>query len=190
MKQDNRVTLKPLTEKTWNDWLALFGKRGACGGCWCMWWRLRRKEFDAGKGIKNMRAMKALVKRGEFIGLIAYKERIPVGWCAVAPREKYMRLENSRVLKRIDDQPVWSIPCFFIAKDERRKGISREILKGVIKYCRKKRIKILEAYPIVPYSADIPAPFAYTGILSTFLKSGFVVSKKWSDARPIVRKLL
>lgn len=187
MKQNNKIILKPLTKKTWTDWVTLFGKRGACGGCWCMWWRLKRKEFEASKGLKNMRAMEALVKRGEFIGLIAYKNRIPVGWCAVAPREKFIRLEYSRVLKRIDDAPVWSIPCFFIAKSERRKGLSGEILNGVIEFCGKKKIKILEAYPIRPYSTNIPAPFAYTGILSTFLKSGFRISKKWSGARPIVR---
>ncbi len=190
MKKKDQITFKPLTEKTWTDWVTLFGTRGACGGCWCMWWRTKRKEFEANKGSNNQRAMKTLVMNGEFIGIIAYRNLIPIGWCAVAPREKFIRLDNSRVLKRIDEQPVWSIPCFFIAKGERRKGLSGEILNGVIGYCRKKKIKILEAYPIIPYSMNIPAPFAYTGILLTFLRAGFKISKKWSKARPIVRLTL
>jgi Acetyltransferase (GNAT) family len=187
MKQDNEIIFKPLNEKTWQDWVTLFGSRGACGGCWCMWWRMNRKEFEENKGMKNRRTMKKLVKKGEFIGIIAYRNRKPIGWCAFAPREKFIRLDKSRVLKRIDDQPVWSIPCFFITKGERRKGLSAEILMGVIDYCQKKKIKILEAYPILPYSSNIPSPFAYTGILSTFLKVGFKIAKKWSKARPIVR---
>jgi hypothetical protein len=187
MEHKDRITFKPLTENTWEDWVTLFGARGACGGCWCMYWRTSRKDFESNKGSNNQRAMKTLVRKKEFIGIIAYRNRIPIGWCAVAPREKYIRLVNSRVLKRIDNQPVWSIPCFFIAKGERRKGLSGEILSGVIGYCKKKKINILESYPIIPYSTNIPAPFAYTGILSTFLKGGFKISKQWSKSRPIVR---
>ena len=187
MKKRDTITFRPLNKKTWKDWVELFGSRGACGGCWCMYWRTNRKDFERNKGERNRRAMRNLVSNGEQIGIIAYKNEIPVGWCAVAPREKYIRLESSRVLKRFDDQHVWSVPCFFIAKEERRKGLSGEILKGIIAYCRKRKIKILEAYPVIPYSKNIPAPFAYTGILSAFLREGFRISKKWSVARPIVR---
>jgi hypothetical protein len=155
-----------------------------------MWWRMSRKEFLANKGTKNREIMKTLVKKREFIGIIAYRNRTPIGWCAVAPREKFVRLENSRVLKRIDNKSVWSIPCFFIAKEERRKGLSLIIIKGVIDFCKKKKIKILEAYPIKPYSSNIPAPFAYTGILSTFLKADFKIAEQRSEARPIVRLIL
>jgi GNAT superfamily N-acetyltransferase len=181
------LTFHPLDKKRWHDFETLFGERGACGGCWCMSWRLSRTDFEKKKGEGNKRTMKKFVGNNEQIGIIAYLNSKPVGWCAVAPREKFIKLEKSRVLKRIDDEPVWSITCFFLAKEFRRKGISVEILKGVINFCKKKEVKILEAYPIIPYSSNMPAAFAWTGFLSSFKKAGFKIAKRWSKARPIMR---
>jgi len=180
----------PLTKSNWHDFETLFGERGACGGCWCMSWRLSRAEFDKKKGNGNKRAMKKLVQNEEQIGIVAYLDGQPIGWCAVAPREKYIKLETSRVLKRIDDKPVWSITCFFLAKDFRRRGLSVEILKGVIAFCKKCRVKIIEAYPIIPCSQNMPAAFAWTGFLSSFEDAGFKLAKNWSKARPIMRYYL
>jgi GNAT superfamily N-acetyltransferase len=184
------LKLLPLKKSNWRDFEILFGERGACGGCWCMSWRLSRAEFDKKKGSGNKRAMKKLVESEEQIGIIAYLDRKPIGWCAVAPREKFVKLENSRVLKPIDDKPVWSITCFFILKEFRRQGLSVEVLKGVIDFCKKKKVKILEAYPIIPYSKNMPAAFAWTGFQSMFEKAGFEVAKRWSKARPIMRHYL
>lgn len=185
-----KITFKPLTPKTWDDFETLFGERGACGGCWCMSPRLSRKDFITKKGADNKRTMKNLVKKKEQIGLIGYAGKEPAAWCAVAPREKYIRMENSKVLARIDDEPVWSIPCFFVSKDFRRKGLSTEILKGVIDYCRKRKVKILDGYPTVPYSEKIPDAFAWTGIPSAFTKAGFVEAARRSKVRPIMRYYL
>ena len=131
--------------------------------------------------------MRDLVKRREQIGIIGYIEKQPIGWCSVAPREKFIRLESSRVLKKIDDKSVWSISCFFISKEFRRKGLSTDLLKGVIAFCKKKKVKILESYPTVPYSKEIPAAFAWTGIPTAFEKAGFVEAAKRSKSRPIMR---
>jgi hypothetical protein len=43
----------PVTIKRWDDLASLFGPRGACAGCWCMWWRVRRSEVDRQKGEGN-----------------------------------------------------------------------------------------------------------------------------------------
>ncbi|MCX6827769.1 MAG: GNAT family N-acetyltransferase [candidate division Zixibacteria bacterium] len=180
----------PLEEKRWKDFETLMGERGGCGGCWCMSWRVQPKEFARQKGAGNKKSMHRLVKDKEPIGIIAYLKDEPIGWCAVAPREKFVRLENSRVLKPVDEQPVWSVTCFFIAKPYRRQGVSTELLKGVIDYCRKKKAKIIEGYPSVPYSKSIPAAFAWTGIPSAFIKAGFKVAARRSKTRPIMRYYL
>ena len=185
-----KLSFKPLTEKTWNDFEELFGKRGACGGCWCMSWRLKSSEFEKHKGLGNKQKIKSLVKQKEQIGIIGYIENKPVAWCSVAPREKFIRLENSRVLKKIDDEPVWSISCFFITKEFRRKGLSTDLLKSVIAFCKKKKVRIIEGYPTVPYSKDIPAAFAWTGIPSSFESAGFEKAAKRSKSRPIMRYYL
>ncbi len=104
------------TADRWQDVERLFGERGACGGCWCMEWRKTRREFDADKGEKNRASLKALIEYGDSPGLLAYARGEPIGWVAVAPREVYRRLETSRILKPVDDQPVWSVSCFFVRR--------------------------------------------------------------------------
>src|SRR5436305_13504905 len=95
----------PLTIDRWPDFETLFGERGACGGCWCMLWRLSRSEFEQNKGAANRAAMKALVDAGEVPGILGYVRNDPVAWCAVAPRPAYPALDPSRILKKIDDSP-------------------------------------------------------------------------------------
>ena len=187
IKIKSKFSFYPVTKENWNDFETLFGERGACGGCWCMSWLLTKKEFDANKGAGNKRKMKKLVYSNSEPGILAYYENEPVGWCAIAPREKYIRLEKSRVLKQIDDLPVWSIPCFFIKKEFRRKRLSTEILKAAISYCKSKRVKIVEGYPAEPYAENIPAAFAWTGFPSSFRKAGFKEVIRRSKTRPIMR---
>jgi hypothetical protein len=103
------IEIRPATPERWADLAALFGPRGACGGCWCMWWRLPRAGFGAAKGEGNREALCALVASGKAPGLLAYADSVPVGWCALAPREAYPALGRSRILKPVDDQPVWSV---------------------------------------------------------------------------------
>ncbi len=186
----SKIIFKELTIDTWKDFEKLFGERGACGGCWCMYWRLKNKDFEAQKWSGNKRAMKKLVNADNQIGIIMYSDKKPVGWCSVAPREDFIRLENSRVLKPVDDNPVWSIVCFFIDKQHRKKGRSVELLKGVIDLCKNKGAKIVEGYPAEPYSDNIPAAFAWTGIPSAFKKAGFKEAARRSPKRPIMRYYL
>ena len=153
-----------------------------------MLWRLKRSEFEKQKGDQNKAAFKAVVDSGLAPGILAYANGSPIGWCAVAPRETYPALDRSRVLKRIDDKPVWSIVCLFIARPYRRKGVSVELLKAASEYVRKRGGKIVEGYPVEPRKDDIPDVFAWTGIASAFRKAGFVECERRSDARPIMRR--
>src|SRR5687768_9723058 len=107
-----KLNFRPVCPDRWHDFETLFGKNGACAGCWCMWWRLPRIEWLKGKGDGNKRALRRLLKNGTVPGLLAYAGDEPVGWCALAPRSEFPRLANSRTLKPVDDQPVWSITCF------------------------------------------------------------------------------
>jgi len=181
------MEIHPLDISRWKDFEDLFGERGACGGCWCMSWRLQKGDFEKNKGTANKEAMKRLVENGEPTGLLAYLDGKPVGWCAVAPREVYPRLEKSRVLKRIDDKPVWSISCMFISKEHRRMGISGKLIEGAKEHCREKGAEIIEAYPEVPYSEKVPDAFMWKGIPSAFERAGFVVAERRSRTRPIMR---
>jgi GNAT superfamily N-acetyltransferase len=187
IKIKSKLNFLPVTKNNWKDFETLFGERGACGGCWCMSWLLTKKEFDANKGAGNKRKMKKLVESNAEPGILAYFNDEPIGWCAIAPRENFIRLEKSKVLKRIDDEAVWSIPCFFIKKEFRRKGFSTEILMAAAEYCKSKGVKIVEGYPAEPYANNIPAAFAWTGFPSSFRKAGFKEVERRSKSRPIMR---
>ncbi len=184
------TVFKELTPKTWKDFEQLFGERGACEGCWCMYWRLRPKDYKPNRGNGNKKSMKELVKKNKQIGMLMYVDNKPIGWCSVAPREDFIRLQNSRILKPVDGKSVWSIACFFIDKKFRRKGYSIELLKAVIKITKKKGAKILEGYPHEPKNDNMPAAFAWTGISSAFSKVGFEEVARRSGTRPIMRYYL
>jgi len=180
----------PLTSERWTDLEKLFGKHGAYGGCWCMWWRLKRSEFDRQKGEGNKKALKRIVDSGEVPGILAYSNGEPIGWCSVASRESYPTLERSRRLKRVDDKPVWSIVCFFVAKQFRHKGVTVALLKAAIEHVKERGGKIVEGYPVEPKKGYTPDPFAYTGLASAFRKAGFVEILRRSETRPIMRYII
>ena len=181
------ISFAPLSSGNWKDFEKLFGPNGACAGCWCMYWRLPKKTWKEYQGAGNKRKIKQLVSKGVFTGLLAYIDSKPVGWCSLGPREDFPALEKSRILGRFDDKPVWSIVCFFIDKDHRRKGVSEQILEKIVDYAQKEKIKILEGYPVVPNKANYPLTFAYTGFYNSFIKAGFKEVIRRSPTRPIMR---
>lgn len=183
----HRLQFRPLTPRRWPDLERLFGERGACGGCWCMWWKLARSQFVKQKGAGNRRAFKRIVEGGEVPGLLAYRDGEPVGWCALAPREAYPRLERSRILTRVDTEPVWSVVCFFVARPFRRKGVTAALLTAAVAYAKAHGARIVEGYPVEPKGARMPDPFVYTGLASAFRKAGFVEVLRRSRTRPIMR---
>jgi GNAT superfamily N-acetyltransferase len=182
-----KLSFKPLSVKNWDDLEDLFGNRGACGGCWCMTWRLTHKIWQAGKGASNKRRLKSLVKLGQSPGILAYKGQRPIGWCSVAPRRDFITLQRSRVLAPIDAEDVWSISCLFIARAYRGKGVSVQLLRAAAKFVEKRGGKIVEGYPVVPYTTRMPDVFAWTGTLAAFERAGFIEVARRSKARPIMR---
>ena len=181
-----KISFQPLTTKNWKDFELLFGPNGACEGCWCMTWRFHAADYKKRSGDENKKAMKKLVKKSS-PGIIAYADNKPAGWCAVAPRNEYVRLENSRVLKPVDVKPVWSVSCFFIDKKFRKKGLSAKLLKAVIDFAFSKGATIVEAYPVEPGNGMMADVFAWTGIASVFTKAGFKEVARRSETRPIMR---
>jgi GNAT superfamily N-acetyltransferase len=151
-----------------------------------MYWKLRGKEYEEAKGFETRQMHKSIVDSGVATGLLAYLHGDIVGWIAVEPRDSYPRLAHSRILQPVDDQTVWSVTCFFVAKKFRRKGITVELLKAAVEHVRKQGGKIVEGYPIETQK-DMPAPFIYTGAASAFEQAGFQEVARRSPTRPIFR---
>ncbi len=180
------LQFQPLTADRWADFEALFGPKGGYGGCWCMWPRLRSKDFRGKSGAQNKQAMRDAVDSGEEPGLLAYGGGEPIGWVALAPRERYALLEHSRTLKRVDDRPVWSIVCFVVDKRFRGQGMMARLLAAAVDYASRQGASIVEAYP-VEATGKLTGYSGFTGIASTFRRAGFVEVARASGKQPVMR---
>jgi GNAT superfamily N-acetyltransferase len=181
------LTFRPATASRWRDIVRLFGPRGACAGCWCMYWRRTRSEFERGKGAGNRGALRRVVRSGEVPGLLAYDGPAPVAWCAVAPRDAFPVLGRSRILQPVDDTPVWSITCLFVRRDYRRRGVTVPLLRAAADLVGGRGGRVAEGYPVDPGQTSYPATFAFTGLASAFRQAGFKEVARRSATRPIMR---
>jgi GNAT superfamily N-acetyltransferase len=167
------IVVQPLTPERWADFEKLFGPSGAFGGCWCMWPRMRSKDFQGQKNSENKAAMKSVVASDAQPGMLAYVDGEVAGWVALAPREQYEHWENSRKLKALDrPEGLWSVSCFVIGKDYRRRGLMARLLEAAADYARQHGARVLEAYPIEP-GGDLKSYKGFTGVASTFRRAGF-----------------
>lgn len=182
------LTFEAATPGRWKDFESLFGERGACAGCWCMWFRGTRKAYTSNQGAGNRRRMKKIIMDGGRPGILAFHGDEAVGWCAVAPRETYAALARSRVMAPVDDQPVWSITCLFVRKDFRRRGVGSRLLDAAARYAASRGARLVEGYPIEARKPDEPDPFMYHGPASAFRAAGFREVTRRSPSRPIVRR--
>jgi GNAT superfamily N-acetyltransferase len=181
------IEFAPLTAERWSDVERLFGLRGACAGCWCMAWRLRRGEWERGKGRANRAAFRRLVRKGPPPSILGYADGEAIAWCAVAPRSVYVQLERSRVLKPIDDEPVWSVSCLFVARTYRRRGVSVAMLRAAGAFAASYGARIVEGYPVEPASSKMADAFAWTGTAAAFRAAGYEEVARGSPKRPIMR---
>jgi GNAT superfamily N-acetyltransferase len=187
MAPDTSLHIQPLTPQRWADFEKLFGKNGAYGGCWCMYWRIARSEFSRQSGEGNRQALKALVDEGVVPGVLAYLDGEPAGWCSLAPREEFASLERSRTLKRLDDRPVWSIVCFFVGKPYRQQGLMLRLIQGAVAYAAGQGARIVEAYPADPGEKHLPPVSSYMGLVEIFRQAGFVEVKRPSPSHVMMQ---
>jgi GNAT superfamily N-acetyltransferase len=134
-----------------------------------MKWRLRSTDFKRMDRSERARGLMSLVAGGTPVGILAYSNAVPVGWCSIAPRISYRGLRKSTERGQVDDARVWSVVCFFVDIRWRRKGISLRLLRAAVEYARMAGAKIVEGYPADPGARHQ----LQMGSLSTFRKAGF-----------------
>jgi GNAT superfamily N-acetyltransferase len=181
----------PLSIETWPDLTDLFGTRGACAGCWCMWWRATRVDYRPGEG--NRRRLKALVDMDAPVGLIAYgvapktERELAVGWCAVAPRASYPRLAHTAVGRGgRDEDGRWAVPCFFVRPGHRRRGTTDELLAAACDHSRAHGATVVEGYPMTSSTASSAELFV--GTKNLFARHGFVVVREATSRRVVMER--
>lgn len=189
MRTDN-FSFHLLTPDRWKDFVKLFGLKGACAGCWCTYWILKRSEYDRmRKTGETKKYFKKIVNGKTPPGILAYDNETAIGWCAIQLRENYPVLGNSIVLAPVDDKKVWSIVCFYINSKYRRMGLTTLLIKESVKFAKSEGAKIVEGYPVEPKKVTAPV-FIYTGIASAFTRAGFREVARRSETRPVMRYYL
>ncbi|WP_035812252.1 GNAT family N-acetyltransferase [Jiangella gansuensis] len=184
--------VRPLTPATWADLEDLFGLRGGSivRGCWCMFYRKTGGSVSAAAAADNKRELRALVDGdGVTPGLVGYVDGAPAGWVSLGPREDYAKLRRSPIMKPVDDIPVWSIICTYVAKPFRGQGVQHRLLGAAIAHARGHGVRMLEAYPV-----DKPQrshdDFMFFGSRSLYEKAGFTEVVRRSPTRLVMRRAL
>jgi GNAT superfamily N-acetyltransferase len=189
-QKKSQIVTREFTPALWPALEKLFGPNGACGGCWCMFWRLEKGErYDDVKGPLAKRRFKALVAKGKVHGVLAFSDGEPIGWCAFERRVDFPRLDRAPSLKVTDAARVWSLPCFFVKAGWRGKGVASALLRAAERALVRRGAKIAEAYPVKP-AGPVPAAYAYTGVTSMFEAAGFAVAEGRPKGKQRCRKPL
>jgi GNAT superfamily N-acetyltransferase len=178
--------IRPVTPDLWPALENLFGKKGACNGCWCMYWRIGA-AYRQRPREENRLALKAIVEAGPPPGLLAFDGELAVGWCQITPRADIPWIDGKRNLRPVDDARVWSISCFYVRNGRRQRGVTKALIEAAAGYAAESGATIVEAYP-VDKAAGKGASNAFTGIASSFAKAGFEEVARRSPARPIMRR--
>ena len=149
-----------------------------------MHWRIgrayRRRPPEA-----NRDSFRAVVDAGPPPGLLAFDGDVPVGWAQVTPRDALPWLDRTWRLKRVDDQPVWSLSCLYVRKGYRRRGVTSALIEAAAEAARREGAPALEAYPL---DADLTPSASGTGFASTFERLGFETVARRVPPRPIMRR--
>ncbi len=187
------LTIEPLNPARWADFEDLFGKQGACYGCWCTYFRLPPKLRKLNDREANKAHMKARVEAGPPPGLLAFDEAgQAVGWLQVGPRADVPEWNNAgRVTAPLDDAPVtdrsvWAVSCFFVRPAVRGQGISHMLLAGAVDFARSNGARVLEACPM-DQAKQAKSVGLYVGSTRVFEKAGFAEVALRKPGRPLVR---
>lgn len=181
------MEVHPVTPDRWPDLAKLFGSNGAYSNCWCTWWILSSKEFSAARPGDRRTVLQDLVRADQEPGLLAYRQGVPVGWCAVGPRARFKRMMSprSRVYGPVGEpEENWVVNCFFISRPDRGQGIATALLEAAVEFSRQHRARSLDGYPLINTAHG--AASLYVGTLSMFQAAGFREIARNGD-RPLMR---
>jgi GNAT superfamily N-acetyltransferase len=185
-----KIEIRELGPELWSSLEKLFGQNGACGGCWCMFWRIEDGErYQDVKGDQARTRQRALIRSGRSRGLLAFVGAEPVGWCAYGPRSEFPRLGRSRTLACDDPKRAWSIPCFFVKAGFRGRGVARALLRAAVESVKREGAEVVEGYPVRLRAGErARSSDAFTGTVPLFASEGFRILTNTSRGRQRARR--
>jgi len=187
-----RFETRPLTPTTWDDLEDLFGLPGGSivRSCWCMAYRRTgNTTVPEAMGDTAKEQLCSLVDAGVVPGLVGYVDGEPAGWVSLGPREEYLKLQRSPVMKPVDDTEVWSVVCFYVAKPWRGQGLQHRLLAAALDHARDHGVRTLESYPVDKEERSHD-DFMFFGSRSLFEQAGFREVVRRSPTRVVMRRAL
>ncbi len=193
------LRIEPVSPDNAADLDALFAT-GDPRFCQCAFMRLSNAEWSASTPSDNRavhhRSIAEAAADGRAAGLIAYRDGAPVGWVSFDQRQAYGRLTASRLLRPVDDKPVWSVVCFVVATAARREGVAEALLAATVDHARANGVRLLESYPVdtsTPGRSRRSAADLWRGTVPMFERAGFTTvdvrrQSASSPPRPIMRR--
>lgn len=185
-------SILPLTPERWADFEDLFGRQGACYGCWCTHFRLPPAVRRANDRVGNKEHIRARIEAGPPPGLLAYAEGRAVGWMQIGPRADVPEWNNAgRVSAPVSPQDVvdprvWAISCFFIRSSARGQGLSHRLVAAGLEFARESGAARVEACPM-DQSKDSRSVGLFVGSTRVFEKAGFACVATRKAGRPLMR---
>ena len=182
------LTIAPLVPERWPALADLFGRAGASNGCWCMYWRIGPRYRDRPRE-DNMHDLRRLAAASPPPGLLAFDGDTAVGWCELAPRADLTWLAHARHLQPVDELAVWSLPCFYVRRTYRGRGVMDALIEAAAPVSASAGAPALEAYPV---DTSVPAHTGnlFPGTVAAFARHGFGVVARRKPDRPVMRKAL
>ena len=185
------VVVVTATADRWDDLADLFGQRGDPSRCWCQF-MLAEPRYDTRPPAANRAAFRRQVTSSPVpLGVIAYLDDRPVGWCGVAPRSRYPRLARAKVSQATTDEDgLWSVTCFVVRVGHRRQGVATALLDGALDLARRHGARTVEAYPVDTAAKKVSSAELYWGASTLYERAGFAEVARPTASRAVVRLAL
>ena len=177
------ILIRPITRERRADFEALMRTNSITGSCWDIWPRRigemgkKRHAYWKAKGVSwgegNRRDMATLIRSGKPVGLLAYRGGEPVGFLSVGPRSGYVRVDASRTSPPVDDLAVWAIPCFYVHRAHRGRGVTTALLRAAVDYARRQGAPAVEGYPRADTAPRVSDESAFFGSEAMFRRAGY-----------------
>ncbi|MDR1329135.1 MAG: GNAT family N-acetyltransferase [Oscillospiraceae bacterium] len=146
-------------------------------------------EFgDDCKGTLRKYAARQLAG-GKIFGYLAFDGDIPVGWCNAGDMERYLVSRHQAIpdfARENACEKTFSVICFAIAPEYRKKGIATALLECVISDAGSQGFMAVEGYVNKKYAGEY---WDHTGPMRLYEKFGFAETTKQDD-KVVMRKVL
>jgi GNAT superfamily N-acetyltransferase len=177
MADKENIIIKPVDRNNWIDFESLFQSKGGPSYCWCMVWRMTKDELKQNNPACRKEFIKQRVWLNTPIGILGYFKNEAIAWCSIAPKETHQRLGGDENLKNI-----WSITCFYIKKEYRKKGLMKFLIKSAENYAKENGAEYIEAYPVEENSPS----YKFMGFVKTFEEMEFKFVKMAGTRRHVM----